>query len=336
MTVSFDTKYLGLDLKNPLVAAACPLTGKLDTLKRLEDAGIAAVTLPSLFEEQLEHDEMELHTMHHFGSGAVYEASEGYFPELDTYNTGPDDYLDLIRNAKKSLEIPVVASLNGTTSGGWVHYAALAERAGADAVELNIYHIPTDPNVSAVEVEKNYVELVQMVRDTIKIPLAVKVPPFFSAPANMAKQLVTAGADGLVLFNRFVQPDIDLDSLQVLPKLKLSTSEELRLPLRWTAILKGRIDCSLAVTSGVHGSRDVLKVLLAGADVATMASALLAHGPQHVTNVLAEMEAWLGDRDYTSVQQMRGSMSQQNCSDPENFERVGYMATLASYSAPEW
>ncbi|MCK6544515.1 dihydroorotate dehydrogenase-like protein [Myxococcota bacterium] len=335
--MNLTTKYLGLTLKSPLVASANPLTGRLDMLKRLEDSGIAAAVLPSLFEEQLAHDEMQIHRLHESGAESFAEASLGYHPELITYNIGPDKYLDTIRLAKKSLNIPIIASLNGISPGGWVHYAKTIEEAGADALELNVYFVATDPDVSGAEVEQRYVDLVGLVKKEIKIPLAVKIGPFFSSPAHMARKLVAAGADGLVLFNRFLQPDIDLDTLTVTPNLQLSTSAELRLPLRWMAILRGRVNASLAATSGPHTADDVLKLLLAGADAVMMASAILKHGPEYIRTVEAAIARWLEEREYVSLEQMKGSMSQENSPDPQAFERANYMHALTSYTSRfEW
>ncbi|MCA9548553.1 MAG: dihydroorotate dehydrogenase-like protein [Myxococcales bacterium] len=331
MSPKLATRYMGLDLKNPLVAAASPVTAHVDALRALEDAGIGAVTLPSLFEEQLEHEEMELVTMHHLGTGAYFEASEGYFPELDDYNAGPDEYLDKIRVAKQSLEIPVIASLNGTSAGGWVHYANLIQQAGADALELNIYHVPTDPEASGAQVEEEQVTLVREVRQAVRIPLAVKILPFYSAPLHMARRLSQAGADGLVLFSRFMQPEIDLERQEVLPNLRLSSSDELRLGLRWIALMEGKVNCSLAASTGVHTAEDALKLIVAGADAVTTASALLRHGPPWVSRTLRGMEAWLEAHDHPSLDAIQGALSQRNSPDPDNFERISYLAALASF-----
>lgn len=334
MSVDLTTKYLGLDLAHPIVPSASPLTGDLSTLMRLEEAGAAAVVLWSLFEEQIVHDEEQALALAEFHADSFGEAVGGYFPELEDYNTGPGEYLKLIRDAKANLSIPVIASLNGTSAGGWLRYGKLMEEAGADALELNIYLIPTDPDISGAEVEQQYVDLVSALKQTISIPLAVKVGPFFSSIPHMANRLMDAGADGLVLFNRFYQPDFDLDELEVWPNLKLSDSDELRLPLRWTAILKGQVIGSLAVTSGVHTADDVLKLLLAGADVTMMASALLKHGPARLTQVLNGVRAWLETNEYESVRQMKGSMSQSASPDPEAFERGNYMKSLVTFARP--
>jgi dihydroorotate dehydrogenase (fumarate) len=332
VTVDLRTRYLGLELRSPLVASASPLTGELDGLRRLEDAGAAAAVLPSLFEEQLTHDQVELDRLLETTSDHVGEA-QSYFPELEDYNTGPFTYLQRIEQAKRTVAMPVIASLNGVTPGGWVRHAERMQDAGADALELNLYSVATDPRVGAAELEARYLELVAAVRAAVTVPLAVKLSPFFTALANMAVRVVGAGADGLVLFNRFYQPDLDLDSLDVVPRLVLSTSEELRLPLRWMAILRGQVRASLAATTGVHTGLDAAKVLLAGADVAMMTSALLRHGPGHVRTVERELVAILAERDYDSVAQLRGSMSRSSMPDPEGFERANYMRTLMSWSS---
>jgi len=332
VTPDLRTRYLGLELRSPLVASASPLTGELDGLRRLQDAGAAAAVLPSLFEEQLTHDQVELDRLLETTSEHVGEA-QSYFPELEDYNTGPFAYLQRIEQAKRAVAIPVIASLNGVTPGGWVRHAERMQDAGADALELNLYTVATDPRVGAAELEARYLELVAAVRAAVTVPLAVKLSPFFTALANMAVRIVEAGADGLVLFNRFYQPDLDLDSLDVVPRLVLSTSEELRLPLRWIAILRGQVRASLAATTGVHTGLDAAKVLLAGADVAMMTSALLRHGPGHVRTVERELTELLAERDHDSVAQLRGSMSRSSMPDPEGFERANYMRTLMSWSS---
>jgi dihydroorotate dehydrogenase (fumarate) len=331
MSVDLRTRYLGLELANPIVASASPLTGTIDSLKRLEDAGVAAVVLPSLFEEQIEHEEMAAHKLMLQGAEISPEA-QGFFPELD-YDTGPDQYLDLITTAKKSLSVPVIPSLNGHTPGGWTRYAKRFEEAGADAIELNVYFLATDPGDTSAAVESRYVDLVASVKGQVKLPVAVKVSPYFSAMANMATRLARAGASGLVLFNRFLQPDILLEELEVAPHLVLSTSDELRLALRWIAILHGRIDASLAATGGAHTPEDVLKLVLAGADCVLLASSLLRKGPAHVTGLLKGVETWMRERDYESVTQMKGSLSQRACPDPDAFERANYMKALKSYTS---
>jgi dihydroorotate dehydrogenase (fumarate) len=331
MTPDLRTNYLGLALRSPIVASSSPLTGDIDMLRALEAAGAGAVVLPSLFEEQIAHEAMTLHGLLEMGEG--HPEASGYMPELARYNTGPTRYLRLVEQARSKLEIPVIASLNGTTVGGWTRYARAAEEAGADAIELNIYRIAADPEVSPRAIEEEYLQLVTAVRESTSVPVAVKVGPYFSAFAHFAGQLVSAGAQGLVLFNRFYQPDIDLVDLAVEPRLALSTSEELRLPLRWIAILRGRIAASLATTTGVHTAADVLKALLAGSDVTMMASALLRHGPEHIRVVEEEIRTWLAEREYDSVEQIKGSMSQLSGGQPEGFERVNYMKTLTTYSS---
>ncbi|MCA9666141.1 MAG: dihydroorotate dehydrogenase-like protein [Myxococcales bacterium] len=334
MKVDLTTRYLGLELRNPLVASSSPLTGVVDAMRELEDAGIAAVVLPSLFEEQIEHDEMEMARLAEFGAEGFAEALD-YFPELETYNTGPDVYLEHIASAKDALSIPVIASLNGVTVGGWARYAKLCEQAGADALELNVYDVPMDVDISGAEVEQRIIDVVRTVGEGLSIPLTVKLSPFFSSLPNMAKRLAEAGAKGLSLFNRFMQPDIDLDKLEVRPSVELSTSSELRLPTRWIAILRGRVDLSLAATTGVHMAEDALKLLFAGADVTMMASALLRHGASYPRRVLEELRSWLIEREYESVEQLKGSMSLQRAPDPSQFGRGQYMRTLVSYSTLE-
>jgi len=332
VSVDLRTRYLGLELRSPLVASASPLTGELDGLRRLEDAGVGAVVLPSLFEEQLTHDEVELDRLLLTTSEHQGEALS-YFPDLEDYNTGPWSYLDHVTGAKQALQVPVIASLNGTTTGGWVRHATRLQEAGADAIELNLYDVATDPGVGAGELEARYLELVAAVRAAVSVPLAVKLSPFFTAMANMAVRVVRAGADGLVLFNRFYQPDLDLNALDVVPRLVLSSSDELRLPLRWIAILYGHVDASLAASTGVHTGTDAAKVLLAGADVAMMTSALLRHGPGYAATVRAQLVAVLAEREYASVAELRGSMSRQAMPDPAGFERANYVRTLASWSS---
>ena len=333
MSADLRSRYLGLELKNPIVAAASPLTNSLDGLKRLEDAGVAAVVLPSLFEEQIEHEEMAAHDLMLSGADLSPEA-RGFFPEMQHYNTGPDSYLKLIGEAKRSLAVPVIPSLNGYTPGGWTHIAKQFEQAGADAIELNIYFLATGLDDSSAEVEQRYVDLVASVSSMVSIPVAVKVSPYFSAMANMAARLTAAGASGLVLFNRFVQPDILLEELEVAPRLALSTSDELRLALRWIAILRDRIKASLAGTGGAHTPEDVLKLLLAGADCVMIASSLLRQGPKHIVTMVSGVEKWLTAHEYASVEQMKGSLSQLSCPDPEAFERANYMKALISYTGP--
>ena len=330
MTLDLTTTYLGLHLKNPLVASASPLSKKIDTLRRLEDAGAAAVVMYSLFEEQLTHESQELHHYLERGTNSFAESLD-YFPELDTYNMGPELYLEHLHNVKRALDIPVIGSLNGISPGGWVDYAHRMEQAGADALELNIYSLPTDPDVSSAELEDSYVQLVRDVRATIKLPIALKLSPFFTSLPHVAKRFVEAGANGLVLFNRFYQPDFDLEELEVIPNLELSTSHELRLPLRWIAILYGRIAADFALTSGVHTAQDVLKAMMAGANVAMMTSTLLTNGVGRLMHILNDLQEWMEEHEYVSIRQMRGSMSQQAVADPAAFERANYMRALSSF-----
>jgi dihydroorotate dehydrogenase (fumarate) len=332
MSTDLRSRYLGLSLRNPIVAAASPLTSSTDGLRRLEDAGVAAVVLPSLFEEQIEHEEMATHNLMLYGAELSPEA-QGFFPEMQQYNTGPDNYLKLIHAAKQALSVPVIPSLNGSTLGGWTRMAKLFQEAGADAIELNIYFLATDPSDTSFDVEKRYVDLVESVTNMVTIPVAVKVSPYFSAMANMAVRLARAGASGLVLFNRFVQPDILLEELEVAPRLVLSTPDELRVALRWIAILRGRVQASLAATGGAHTHEDALKLLLAGADCVAVASSLLRRGPGHVETLVAGIERWMVEREYESVEQLKGSLSQKACPDPEAFERANYMKALTSFTS---
>lgn len=328
--VDLTTSYLGLSLRNPLVASASPLSKKVDSVRRLEDAGIGAVVMYSLFEEQIEHESRALDFYLNQGTESFAEALT-YFPDLEKYNVGPDDYLELIAKLKRAVNVPVIASLNGTNSGGWVKTAKLMEQAGADALELNIYFVPTDPAKTAQDLEQTYIDLVHDVRKELHIPLAVKLSPYFTALPNLAARLVKAGANGLVLFNRFYQPELDIETLEVVPNLHLSTSDELRLPLRWIAILYKRIQADLALTSGVHSHTDVLKAVMAGANVAMMTSELLANGVGRVGEILADLEKWMVEYEYESIRQMLGSMSQQNVAEPAAFERANYMKALTSY-----
>jgi dihydroorotate dehydrogenase (fumarate) len=325
------THYLGLTLKSPLVASACPATESVSNIRELEDAGIGAVVLPSLFEEQLELEGRTLDDDLWRGSESFPE-SQSLLPDLQTYNLGPDGYLNLITGAKDAVDIPVIASLNGVTPGGWAEYARLMEEAGADAIELNTYSIPTESAESGAEVEKGYIELVRQVAHIARIPVAVKLSPFFSSPANIALRLGEAGAGGLVLFNRFYQPDFDIETLDVLPRLSLSYPDELLLRLHWTAILYGHVHSDLAITGGVHCATDVVKCMMAGARVAMMASAILHKGIPHAAFVLAELRRWLEDHEYDSIQQMCGSMSRNAVSDSTAFERGNYMRVLSSYT----
>jgi dihydroorotate dehydrogenase (fumarate) len=324
------TTYLGLKLKNPLVASASPLSRTLDNMKRLEDSGASAIVMYSLFEEQIAHEAQELDHYLQYGTESFAEALS-YFPGSSDYNLGPESYVELLAKAKKALSIPVIGSLNGISVGGWVRYAKELQQAGADAIELNVYYIPTDPLLPSSDVEARYLEVLHAVKQAVSIPVAVKLSPYFSSMANMASRLVNAGADGLVMFNRFYQPDINLDQLEVVPEVNLSDSPDARLPMRWIAILYGRVKASLAATSGIHTAEDVLKVVMAGADVAMMCSALLKHGPDHLRQVLTNVREWMMEHEYVSIEQMKGSMSQKSVADPSAFERANYMKALNKY-----
>jgi dihydroorotate dehydrogenase (fumarate) len=331
MSVDLSTTYLGLRLKNPLMIAACPLSGQTDWLRRVEEAGAAAAVLPSLFEEQIVHDELEMAKVHEFGTESFAE-SLTYFPEPQDYRTGPESYLESIEAAKKAVAIPIIASLNGTSKGGWVRYARMVQDSGADALELNIYFVAADLDMTGEDVESQYLDLVAAVKQSVSIPLAVKLGPNFSSLGNMARRLVAAGADGLVLFNRFIQPDFDLEELQTSTKLVLSTPHELLVPLRWIAILHGRISASLAATGGIHDALGMLKAIAAGADVGMVASVLYQKGVKQVGAILKDMCAWMEDKEYDSIEQLKGSMSRENCPDPSAFQRGNYMKALVSYT----
>jgi dihydroorotate dehydrogenase (fumarate) len=325
-----STTYLGLNLKNPLVASASPLSKKLERARKLEEAGIAAIVMYSLFEEQIIHESLELDHFLNRGSDSFPEALS-YLPDGGMYAIKPEKYLDQLAGLKKALKIPVIGSLNGVSKGGWTRYARKIEEAGADALELNVYYIATDLDVTSGDIEDTQVELVAEVKSAIKIPLAVKISPFVTSIPNFAKRLVDAGADGLVLFNRFYQPDFDLDELEIMHSLDLSTSSDLRLPLRWISILHGKLNTDFALTSGVHTHTDVIKSMMAGAKVAMMASNLLHYGEQAVSQILGDLEAWMREREYESIQQMQGSMSQKSVKEPAAFERANYMKVLNSF-----
>lgn len=328
--MDLSTTYMGMKLKNPLVPSASPLSESVDSIRRLEDAGAAAVVMYSLFEEQINRESQQLDHFLSYGAESFGEALS-YFPEMESYKTGPDEYLNLIREAKEAVGIPVIGSLNGVATGGWIDYAKRIEEAGADGLELNIYYVPTSIEMTGAEVEKMYVDIVRDVKSSVGLPVAVKLSPYFSATANMAHQLVGAGADALVMFNRFYQPDLDLENLEVVPNLVLSSSFEMRLPLRWVAILYGRVKADFAITSGVHNYEDVLKGLMAGANIMMMASELLRNGIGRLGVLLDEMTAWMEEHEYESVTQMRGSMSQKNVAEPAAFERANYMKVLQSW-----
>lgn len=329
--MDITTTYLGLNLRSPLVpSAAAPLSEDLDNIKRLEDAGAGAVVLHSLFEEQLLREKFELHHHLEYGTESFAEALT-YFPEPDEFHVGPELYLDHIQQAKQAVKIPIIASLNGFSSGGWVEYAKLMQDAGADAIELNIYYVPTDFNMSGAQVEQNYIDTLREVKAEVSIPVTVKISPFFSNLANMAKQLDEAGADGLALFNRFLQPDINPEELEVEPGSILSHAQDLRLPMRWIAILYGRINADLAATSGVQRGRDAIKLLMSGAKVTHVCSALLRHGIPYIQVMEQEMKHWMEEHEYESVKQMQGSMSQLHCEDKSAYERAQYMKAITSY-----
>lgn len=328
--MDLSTRYLGLTLKNPIIPSASPLTRTVDRIQELEDAGAAAVVMPSLFEEQITLESLQLDHYLAYGSESHPEALS-YIPEPASFQFDPDTYLETIRKAKESVHIPVIASLNGTSPGGWMGYARLMEEAGADALELNIYYIPTDPLVSGAQVEQMYFDVLREVRQSVKIPIAVKLGPYFSAIAFMARRLAEAGANGLVFFNRFYQPDIDLEKLEVTPDLVLSTSTAMRLPLRWVAILYGRVNADFAITNGVHTHEDVLKATMAGASATQIAAELLEKGPGRIPELLAEITRWMEQHEYHSLAQLRGSMSQKNVADPGAFERANYMRVLQSW-----
>jgi dihydroorotate dehydrogenase (fumarate) len=328
--MDLSTTYLGLKLKSPIVPSAGPLSQEISNIKLMEDAGAGAVVLYSLFEEQLEHESLELY--HHTEvPGESFAEATSYFPEPFEYKMGPEEYLNHIRKAKEAVDIPIIASLNGKSLGGWIDYAKQIEEAGADGLELNIYFLATDLDQKSEELEKKYVHIVKRVKSEIKIPIAVKMHPFFSSVSHMAKELNNAGASGLVLFNRFYQPDINLETLEVEPNVILSTPFAMRLPLRWIAILYGRTNADLAATSGIYTAEDVIKMIMAGAKVTHMMSSLLKFGIGHIADVTSKMKMWMEEKEYESLDQMRGSMSYMNVDDPAKFERANYMKVLHSY-----
>ncbi len=329
--VDLTTTYLGLKLKNPLVASPSPLSEKVENVKRMEEAGISAMVMYSLFEEQIIHESLELDHYLNSGTESFAEALT-YFPDIGRYSLAPEKYIQSLEKTKLAVNIPVMGSLNGVSTGGWIEYAGKIQDAGADGLELNLYYLPTDPSLTSSQLEDNYIKLVSDIRASIKIPLAIKLAPFFTALPNFANRLVDAGADGLVLFNRFYQPELDLEKLEVVPNLVLSNSDELRLPLRWIAILYGKVKADLALTSGVHTSEDAIKAIMAGANVAMTTSALLKRGTQAIRQILTGMEEWMIAHEYESVQQMHGSMSQGAVTDPSAFERANYMKVLNSFN----
>ncbi len=328
--LDLTTTYLGLKLKNPLVASASPLSKKVESARQLEDAGVSAIVMYSLFEEQIIQESLKLHRDLTRGTESYAEAIS-YLPDYGTYSIGPESYLEHLNKIKSAMNIPIIGSLNGVSTGGWVEYARKIEQAGADALELNLYFLATDPELSSAELEASHISLVKDIRQQVSIPIAVKLSPFYSSLPHFARQLVNAGANGLVLFNRFYQPDFDLDELEVVPNLVLSNSNELRLPLRWIAILYGRVQADFALTSGVHTASDVIKAMMAGARVAMVASEFLQRGIGRASEILADVQHWMEEHEYASIQQMQGSMSQQAVAEPAAFERANYMRALSSY-----
>ncbi|MEG3438052.1 dihydroorotate dehydrogenase-like protein [Pannus brasiliensis CCIBt3594] len=333
--MTLRTNYLGLELRSPLVVgSAAPLSEDIDNIKRMEDAGAAAVVLHSFFEEQIKQEQLALH--HHFTHGAEsFAEALTYFPEPEVFHVGSEEYLNHIRKAKEMVEMPIIASLNGETSGGWLEYAIQIEQAGADALELNVYYVPNDLELSGADVEQNYLDILKIVKSEVSIPVAMKLSPYFSNTANMAKKLAEAGANGLVLFNRFYQPDIDLETLDVKPNVILSNPQAMRLPLRWIAMLYGRVPVDLAATGGIHNSIDVIKMTMVGAKVTMLVSVLLRHGFEEITKIERGLLHWLEENEYESIEQLQGSMSQLNCPDPSAFERAQYMKAIQSYE-PVW
>lgn len=329
--INLETTYLGLKLKNPLVPSASPLSESTDKVKQMEDYGASAVVMYSLFEEQITHENKALD--HYLSTtGESYAEALSYFPEPEEYkNIQAEEYLDQIRQLKEAVDIPIIASLNGVSKGGWMSYASKMEEAGADAIELNIYYVATDPKRDSAEIEKMYLDNIRQVKKAVSVPVSVKTGPYFSSFANMAVKMEEAGADGLVLFNRFYQPDIDLEKLEILPSLQLSHSFEKRLPLRWIAILRPLLKASLAATTGIHSAEDVIKMVLAGADVAMMASLLLVRGVKELTLIENRMKEWMEEHQYASLDQMKGSMDSRSVAEPAAFERANYLKILQSY-----
>lgn len=325
--MQLQTTYLGLKLKNPVMPGASPLVDQLDNVRRLEDAGAAAIVMHSLFEEQITNDQLS-EFYHTENPAESFSEATTYFPRMEDYALGPDRYLEQIRKIKSMVDIPVIGSLNGTSLGGWTEQARLIEQAGADALELNVYYIATDPDEPGTSVESRTLYILQAVKDAVGIPVAVKLSPYFSSPGHFAKQLDAMGAAGLVLFNRFYQPDIDIEELEAAPRLELSNSTELRLRLRWAAILHGRIKADIAVGGGIHTVEDIIKAIMCGATVTQVVSSLLKYGPSHIGSLIQGLRHWLEDHEYESVDQMRGSMSLRNCPDPSAFERANYLRVL--------
>jgi len=328
--MNLTTNYLGMELKSPLVPSASPLSQEVDNIKLMEDAGAGAVVMHSLFEEQLTLEKYELHHHLTYGTESFAEALT-YFPEPADFRVGPQEYLEHIRTAKEQVNIPIIASLNGFSLGGWTEYGQLMQQAGASALELNIYYVPTNPDLTSAEVEQNYIDILQSVKKSVTIPVSVKLSPYFTNTANMAKRLDRAGADGLVLFNRFYQPDINLETLEVEPQVLLSTPQAMRLPLRWIAILYGHIHGSLAATSGIHNAQGIIKMLMVGASTTMLCSVILRNGINYLKSLQEDVIKWMETHEYESVRQMQGTMSQLNCPDPTAFERAQYMKVLQSY-----
>ena len=331
--MDLTTVYMGLTLRSPLVPSASPLSESIDNIQRMADAGAAAVVMHSLFEEQLRLERYELHHHLTYGTESFPEALT-YFPELSSFRVDSETYLDHICKAKEKVNIPIIASLNGSSVGGWTSYAQQIEQAGAEALELNVYYVPTDMNLTGAQIEQTYIDILQSVKAVVTIPVAIKLSPYFTNLANMAQRLDRVGANGLVLFNRFYQPDINLDTLDVEPNVLLSTPQSMRLPLRWIAILYGHVNASLAATSGIHTGQDVLKMLMAGANITMLCSVLLRHGIDQIRTIEQEIREWMEQHEYESIRQLQGSMSQQNCPNPSAFERVQYMRSLQTYKPP--
>lgn len=330
--IDLTTEYLGMKLRSPLVPSASPLSQELGNIKRMEDAGAAAIVLHSLFEEQIRHEKFELH--HHLTQGTdSFAEALNFFPEPESFHFSPDAYLNHIRRAKEAVGIPIIASLNGTSLGGWTEFAKQIEQAGADALEMNIYYIPTNPDLTGAQVEQTYINILQVIKSTVNLPVALKLSPYFSNFGNMARRLDEAGADALVLFNRFYQPDFDLEALEVRTNILYSKPQALRLPLRWIAILYGRISAQMAATSGVHSATDVLKLVMAGADVTMVCSVLYERGIDYLQSIEQHLREWMEHHEYESIQQMKGSLSQANCPDPAAFERALYMRALQGFQA---
>lgn len=323
------TKYLGLTLNTPLVASSSPVCRDVVNVRKLSEAGVGAVVLHSLFEEQIDIESAQLDRALSAGETAEFLS---YFPDMTAYNIGPDGYLEHIRRLKRAIGVPIIGSLNGVSLGGWLRYAKMIEQAGADALELNLYDIPSDPELPGAIVEQRYCDIVTEIRSQLRIPLAVKIGPYFSSIPDIVRRLEEAGADGVVIFNRFYQPEFDLESLHVVPQLELSTPQELLLRLHWAALLYGNVKADIAITGGVHSAVDVVKSMLAGARVAMATSVFLIHGVSYARQIIAELNEWLDSHEYTSIRQMQGAMSARKVSDPSAFERANYMKVLGSYS----